>query len=272
MKKRKVIIRIAAALLVFALCGCTAQSVPVSQPEVLSAPVESIAEESSHQEKQEVEKGPVICLDAGHGFDDPGCESEYMIGWEKEITLDITMLLKQKLEAAGAEVILTHDGKDFPSKWIIREYAKEYGVEFESDRMADNNIFSAYERGIYVAALHKESPIDLFLSLHINSAEDYPQTSRYEFYYFEENRAADLLWEFGNAVAAQMDNEMRVLPTEPNDTYYVTKYTDAPAALFEMGYATNKEDADRLNSAAWRDRMCDILTEQIMAYFGEKTA
>lgn len=261
---KKILITIICSLL---LAGCTEQAIPVSTPEVSSEPEPMVSEVM-----EEVSKGPVVCLDAGHGFADPGCESEYLAGWEHEVNLDITLRLKEKLEAAGATVILTHDGESYPSKWIVREMANDYGIEHDSDRMVDNDIFSAYERGIYVAALHQKSPIDLFLSLHINSAENYPDTSRYEMYYFEENPYADELWDFGNAVALRLDNETRVLPTSPDDTYFVTKYVDAPAMLFEMGYATNERDAQRLNSTSWRDWLCELLTEEIMAHFTDEMA
>ena len=61
----------------------------------------------------------VICIDPGHGFRDIGCETEY-IGYEKDLTVLLAGALKAELEAAGAEVILTHDGKSFPTRHRLR--------------------------------------------------------------------------------------------------------------------------------------------------------
>lgn len=47
----------------------------------------------------------VICLDAGHGGDDPG--AEYKSKYEKEQALEITLIVKQLLEQKGYTVVLT---------------------------------------------------------------------------------------------------------------------------------------------------------------------
>lgn len=49
----------------------------------------------------------VICLDAGHGGNDPGADRNKV--YEKDQVLGITMLVKEYLEAEGYEVVLTRD-------------------------------------------------------------------------------------------------------------------------------------------------------------------
>ncbi len=210
----------------------------------------------------------VICLDAGHGFADPGCESEYMIGHEHEVTMDITLRLKAKLEEMGAKVILTHDGESYPNEWDIQGYADSLGIAYDKDMIYENDVFAAYERGIYIAAMQRVLDVDLAVSLHINSASDYPESSRYELYYCEENPYREILYALCEGIAAQADNETRILPTEYDDSYFVTKFTKRAAMLIEMGYATNARDAANLNDPDWREEFTGLLAEQIIKQFG----
>ena len=93
-----------------------------------------------------------VCVDAGHGFDDIGTTSSYLAGLnEKDITLDIALMLRDYLEEKGIRVILTHDGTAFP-KTLIDD---------------GNNLFNPQERISYADTLD----IDYFVSIHCDSYE-----------------------------------------------------------------------------------------------------
>lgn len=220
--------------------------------------------DNTETQEPEVEKKLVV-LDAGHGFADGGCTSEYLSGRESEITLAMVNILKSKLEAAGVEVILTHNGVRFPSASELKQLANQYGVSYKSENIIDNNIFSAHERAIYVSTLNMQKPVDLFLSIHINSIEGYPEVSRYEVYYCEANPFATQLKSFCDSLANKLDNETRVTATPYDDSYVVTKYVDCPAVLIESGYATNPDDANNLNSTTWRNEYCETICTEILS-------
>lgn len=212
------------------------------------------------------ENTPVVCIDAGHGFDDPGCESNLLSGIEADVTLEIVKLLKSELENAGITVILTHDGKTHPSCQQIISMADKNNIDYDEARLIENNVFSAYERVIYAAALNKETPIDLFISIHINSIENHPEVSRYELYYYENNPYASSLTEFCNSLSQKLDNDTEIFATKSDESYTVTRYTDFPSLLIECGYATNKADADKLNSNIWRQKFCKTLANEIILW------
>ena len=52
-------------------------------------------------------------LDAGHGGSDPGAGSS--AGWEAPATLAIAKKVQQKLQSAGAAVIMTRSGDSYVS-------------------------------------------------------------------------------------------------------------------------------------------------------------
>lgn len=218
---------------------------------------ESIAEISS-------DGRTVIVLDAGHGFGDPGCASEYMTGTEAEVTLDMVKLLERELISLGAEVILTHDGERFPTSEEIADLCTAHGIDYREDLVVEDTVFSAYERGIYVLALSEDVPIDFFVSLHVNSFPADPTVDRYELYYYEGNPYSSLINRLCLSFSARLDNKTKTVPLDYENAYIVTKYGTYPSLLVETGFASNKNAAEKLNSPAWREEFCKTLAEEII--------
>lgn len=204
-----------------------------------------------------------VCIDAGHGFADVGCESPYLEGYEKDVTIKIAKLLKKELESRNIKVILTHDGKKFPTCKEILKGVDKYDLEYDSTRIIENNNFSAYERVIYANVVNETQPIDLLVSLHVNSIENHPELSQYELYYYENNPHAEELKTLCKNLENAFDNDTKTTATLADESYTVTRYTDYPSLLIEMGYATNREDAKKLNSEKWRKEYAKTLAEQI---------
>lgn len=208
----------------------------------------------------------LICVDAGHGFADPGCVSDNLEnGTEADITLKVAKILKEKLEDAGAEVILTHDGETYPSAQEVKAYANQYDVHYAASEINDNDIFSAYERAVYCQALGEEREIDFFISLHIN-AVDNTEVSRYDIYYCKENPYAGSLADFCSGLEANVDNTLSIHETTKGKAMLVTKYSKFPSVLLEMGFATNLHDAANLNSEVWRQEFARTVSEQIVEF------
>lgn len=217
-----------------------------------------------------------ICLDAGHGFVDGGCSSAYLNGQnEKDVTLAITMLAKEALEARGYTVILTHDGQNYAQNDEIVEKCELYGLEYNDqhrDWYSGWGVFSAYERTIYSNVLHAENDVDLFISLHVDSFTD-SSVSGFSIFYCTENESTP---ESFKAVFA-MENALESTFTSKrcrsegfdwNNAYIVTKYTNMPSMLIEMGYATNPDDAANLLDPVWRGQFVQTIADGVDAYFG----
>ena len=205
----------------------------------------------------------VVCLDAGHGFRDIGCDTDLLDGTEAEVTLAVTKMLAKKLEERGVTVILTNDGVTFPTAEEKKALAREAGIEYKEEDMIENDIFSAYERSVYTSAIAGEKGIDLFLSLHVNSIENHPEFSRYELDYFIENPYANALDIFCNELSKDLDNETKIFADTYDEAFLVTKPLTHPSVLIEMGYATNENDAKKLNSNQWREDFTDILADNV---------
>lgn len=217
------------------------------------------------------ENSLVIVLDPGHGLGDPGCESTYLEGTEAEAVLEITMLLKQKLESIGAAVFLTHDGEDYPSAWEIMKMADEYGVDYQADRLLEDDYYSPYERTVYASVLNAMEPLTLFLSLHINSLPEHPEISRSEIYYCAENPCRCQLDALAASLSAVLGEDTKTEASSYEEAFITTKYVTYPAVLIEMGYATNSRDAENLNSDTWRENFCETLAAEIISWAGDSS-
>ena len=206
----------------------------------------------------------VIVLDAGHGFGDPGCSSEYLKGTESEVTMDMVNLLAKELTSLGAEVTLTHDGEGFPTAEEIIDLCVTHGIKYREDLIVEDTVFSAYERGIYVLALSRELPIDFFVSVHVNNFPSDPSIDRYELFYYEGNPYAPLIKRFCVSFSGKLDNTSKIAALDYENAYIVTKYGDYPSVLIETGFASNQSAAEKLSSESWRAEFCKTLAQEIL--------
>ncbi len=249
------------------LCGCRPIDPPNTEPESepdlnINVQYESTELETELAVNNDGRK--IICVDAGHGFDDVGCGPYLMGCYEKEVTLKAAKSLKMALEALGAEVILTHDGETYPAEADIIASAERLGIKLKEDGIKENNIFSAYERGIYEEILVKDEAVDFFISLHVNSVENASYVDGYELYYCNKNPNQILLSQFGKNLGTALDNDLTVDATEYDDSYIVTKYAKIPSVLLEIGYATNPQDAKNMTDDQWLFKLGETLAAEIV--------
>lgn len=215
-----------------------------------------------------------VVLDAGHGFGDVGCggPDSPLRAWEKDMTIDMVRTLKACLEARGYTVLLTHDGTSFPTCAQIAALCDTYGVEYDPSKemWKDDNIFSPYERVIYMNALDAQYGVNYALSVHVNANVDSDQLNGFDLDYCKENRwsqdskrYADKLRE--RLLSAYPGRNLWYYEDSWDEAFVVTKYNTMPSALLETGYYTNASDAALLRDKAWRNKLmntvCDAVSE-----------
>ena len=174
-------------------------------------------------------KGLKIILDAGHGGTDPGC----VLGdvYEKDITLSVTLALKEKLEGIGVSVALVRS----------------------DDRTVDLD-----DR----CAIANASGADLFVSVHCNSFTN-TSVKGFEGYYFngdsDGKRLAELILS-----AAESDPRITTRSVR-EETYRVLRKTALPAVLLEIGYLTNDTERAELQSREYQDAIAQAIFDGIVA-------
>lgn len=211
-----------------------------------------------------------VCIDAGHGYTDPGCTTEYLDGrYEREIVTEYADVLKEKLEAAGCRVILLRDDDNYVDADTIASRARELGMSFMEDKLVDDSRFAPYNRCVWANALHRETYIDFFISLHIDSFDSMESVCGTRIYYCSDTSYSSDSARFCESIAEAVksslpDTNARPFAKNSSEAYVVTKHTEMPSVLVEMGFATNKTDAENILDETWRDEFCEALSVGIL--------
>ena len=180
-----------------------------------------------------------VCLDPGHG---PGNVNGSPDGTYKEweFTWDMAQRIKPLLEAQGVGVVLTKTADNYPG---LTERA---------------NISN------------KATP-DCFVSIHTNAYGDggWSSASGLEIY-----TSAGPMTAQRNVLASDLVNAFHAagvsLRSEPikHKMYTVLAKTDAPAALIEYGFHTNKMDTEYLKDTKYRDKLAEATAKGICEFLG----
>ena len=217
-----------------------------------------------------------VLIDAGHGFADPGCTSDYLNGvYESQLTYEIATLLAQKLTEKGYEPVMLRGTDSFPTDAEIRAAVAELGMFSRDDVLLENNIFDAYERTLWGNVIHRRNPVALMISLHVNALPEAEYVRGTELYYTVDNGCAEPSAKLTAFIETKLktafpDTRLKTEGCVWNDSFIVTKWTEMPSVLVEMAYATNPEDAELLFDDAWRDKYTSALAEAIDSYIATR--
>ena len=197
-------------------------------------PAGEAAEPDRYQGEEPAPSGSasaVVVIDPGHGGVQPGCEFDGVL--EKDITLAVSLLLREELEERGVTVILTRDGDE--------------DVELE-DRCAIAN----------------EAGADLFVSIHCNSFTEDASVSGFEGYYYQSPAGKRLAERILQAAA---DRSVRTRHVK-EENYLVLRDTSMPSALLEIGFLSNKGEREKLLSADYQAELAGAVAEGILDTLG----
>lgn len=182
----------------------------------------------------------VIVIDAGHGGKDPGTIG-FSGNYEKDINLDISKKLKEKLKSNGYKVILTRD----------------------NDEYVDN---------LLRAKLANKKRARVFISIHGNAMENNSSTNGVQvlFYPNRESTIGDL----NNNELAQIMMNSLINGTGANDKgiieredLIVLNQTKMPAIIIECAFLSNENEEKLLLTDDYQDKIVDSIIDGLEEYF-----
>ena len=229
-------------------------------------------------------RGHVVTIDAGHGGVDPGNPGMFFPAGlkEKDVTLDLSLLLRDELKRRGVSVVMTR----------------------RTDTLIDLR-----KRGGYCTA-----ECDLFVSIHVNSLPrraGFKQVRGFETYFLAEAKTEDaarvarmeneaIRFEDAEAGAEQaggldfilkdlqLNEHLResARAAELVQSYLQESHTGPdlgvkqagfmvlttarrPAILIEVGFSTNPEDAKLLTGAASQRNLANSIADAVISYLLE---
>lgn len=177
-----------------------------------------------------------IVLDPGHGGADPG--ATYPVGVknpdikEKDITLNVALKVKAKLEAKGIKVLMTRTKDEYPT---LKERVE----------MANN------------------ANCDLYVSVHVNAMDNKDEIDGAQVYYHKDS-------EFGKKLAKYVYESiiehtgLTRRGVQNGSALYVLKNTKMPAILTEGGFITNENDRKYISSEQGCVDMANAISEGIL--------
>lgn len=175
-----------------------------------------------------------IVIDAGHGGYDPGAISSNETILEKDIALSTALLLKNRLQDAGTNVILTRNADEFVS--------------------LDQRVETAHSNNA-----------DLFISLHYDAVERANSMSGTTTYYFSDSNL-----ELANTVNRYLSQNG---PLQNNGVrlgdYYVLRTNKQPSLLLELGYMNNTLDIQYIHTQAYQSTVVEAVYQALREYYGQ---
>ncbi len=193
----------------------------------------------------------LIVIDAGHGGEDPGAVGISGI-YEKDLNLEIAMLVGEELRARGYEVVYTRT----EDKLLYSEEENIKGLRKLSDLKNRCKI-------------SEDAGATLFISLHMNSYGD-PKYSGLQVYYTDGNDdSRRLATSIQNSVRDDVQRENdRVVKSGKN--LYLLENCSGVGVLVECGFITNAEECEKLSQKEYQKQLSFAIVCGIIEYIEDK--
>ena len=187
---------------------------------------------------------PCVVIDAGHGGADPGKVSSSG-ALEKDINLEIAMKLQQFLEQEDVEVVLTRDS--------------DAGLY---DENASNKKVQDMKRRVEL--IESTRPV-VTVSIHQNSYHEEYVHGAQTFYYANSEQSKELAEKIQQVLLNTVDKD-NTRVAKANDSYYLLKKTSSPIVIVECGFLSNREEAQKLESDYYQEKIAWAIHMGILQY------
>lgn len=189
---------------------------------------------------QETSKGTVL-IDAGHGGIDGGAQSKNGT-IEKDINLQISKRLKDRLEKEGYKIYMT------------REEDKELSPKKVKDLEAR-------------CQMKKDTKCDVFISIHQNKFNSEKCFGAQVWYASNEKSTALAKYVQESLKENVKDNNKRVEKAAKEQYKILRDKYDGACLIVECGFLSNYEEEQRLKSESHQDQIVEGITMGINKYF-----
>lgn len=185
----------------------------------------------------EAMKTRMIVIDPGHGGKDVGCDFGGVM--EKDINMEIALVVAEKLEDRGYEVFFVRQGDEFINK---------------KDR---------------VELANKQDAL-LYVSIHQNSYKS-GSISGIETWYSKNDETGESkrLAEYIQQEAVSATGAVSRALVADNELY-ILNHSNIPTCLIETGFLSNKEERTKLCTEEYREQLAEGIVAGIELYLNSK--
>ena len=245
----------------------------VSEPAAPSAPATPVFTGS---------KRPIVVLDAGHGGHDPGASANGVR--EKDINLKAVLQLRDILKDYGLDVRLSRATDVYLKLAERTEFANRNNadvfVSLHCNAMPKGKRAAGLEFYIMASPRDKDSMLlaiteNREISGSAATAKDIERADKKTQLLLkilgdmQQNEKIGESTTFAEALHSAARSSGLPFRKVGQAPFFVLRGAAMPAVLIEMGYLTDAGEASRLNTAAYRDKLCRSVAQGIAAYIKE---
>ena len=224
---------------------------------------------------------PLVLIDAGHGGPDPGTSSESYR--EKTIVLGLARALRDRLlEEGGIRVAMTRDDDSFIVLEERAEIARQLGADLllsihadsagEREGVSGASIYTLSETASSEAAARyaeRENNADTINGVDLSGQDEDVNAILVE---LSQRRTSEKSAEFAELIRREGEGVLRFHPqARRSAALAVLRAPDVPGVLFESGFVTNPEEAERLASVEGRERFAEVMARAIRIYLARQS-
>lgn len=181
-------------------------------------------------------KSKTVTLDAGHGGYDSGAVGPTGV-LEKNVNLAVTLKIGKILQQNGINVVYTRTSDSV-----------SWSSDINDDLQKRCDISDA-------------AGSDYFVAIHMNSAEAEAARGTETYYYSSSTNGKQLASDIQASLLSAIGLTDRGIKTA---NYYVIKYTAAPAVLVEVGFISNPQEEQLLNSDSFQNKAAQGIANGIL--------
>ena len=227
-------------------------------------------------------KRPIVVLDAGHGGHDPGAVANGIR--EKDINLKAALQLGEMLKTYGIDVRYTRKTDVYLKLGERTAFANDNKanvfVSIHCNAMPKGKAAAGLEFYIMAPPSDKDAmQLAIYENKEISGGAETPQDVQRA-----DQKTRLLLKILGDMQQNDKINEStsltEVLHSSANSSglpmrkvrqapFYVLRGAGMPSVLIEMGYLTDRAEAQKLNTASYREALCRSFAKGIVTYINE---
>ena len=184
-----------------------------------------------------------VVVDPGHGGTDPGSIGYKTKVKESELNLKLSLMLKEKLEGAGINVVMTRSTDKAMLEGAGRKWKKE-------DMILRKELI-------------KETRPNMVISLHQNSFTNHSLRGAQVFY----DKTSEISKQIANLIQEEFKTTLdkSIKATSPGD-YFMLKCSAAPSVIVECGFLSNEEDEKLLQNDEYQIKIIDCIFKGIVKF------
>lgn len=188
-----------------------------------------------------------VVIDPGHGGTDPGSIGYKTKVHEDELNLKMSLLLREKLEKAGINVIMTRENQNALIEGRGKKWKRK---EMEARR----------------ELIVKTRP-NMVISLHQNSYTNHTLRGAQVFYDKKSEISKEIAVSIQEQFKANLDKSIKA--PSPGD-YFMLKCSPAPSVIVECGFLSHPEEEKLLQSDEYQEKIIDSIYKGIVDFLQNK--